>query len=95
MNRKEYKELKKELEANQDWKERFKKTKFAKGGGSSFECSDYEGMCSDLLDFISQELKAQTKRILDVWIRCGGKCLCCDLAEKAILIIREETSKSI
>ena len=51
------------MENNQDWKERFKKTKFAKSGGSSFECSDYEGMYSDLLNFISLELKAQEKRL--------------------------------
>ena len=35
------------------WEERFKQTRFAKEGGSSFEASDYEGMYDDLLKFIS------------------------------------------
>lgn len=38
------------------WEDRFAKTKFAKGGGSSFECSDYEGMYADLKSFIAAEL---------------------------------------
>ncbi|TVL99548.1 MAG: hypothetical protein CV087_17465 [Candidatus Brocadia sp. WS118] len=43
------------------WAERFKKTKFARGGGLSFECSDYEGIYEDLLSFIRQELTSQHK----------------------------------
>lgn len=35
-----------------EWEEKFKFTKFAKGGGSCFECCDYEGMYADLLIFI-------------------------------------------
>lgn len=43
-------------EVVKDWEDRFRETKFAKGGGLSFECSDYEGMYTDLLDFIASEL---------------------------------------
>lgn len=32
--------------------EEFDKTKFATGGGSSFECSDYEGMYVELKSFL-------------------------------------------
>lgn len=34
----------------------FALTKFAKGGGSSFECSDYEGMYNDLQVFLRAAL---------------------------------------
>jgi hypothetical protein len=40
---------------NESWIERYQQTKFAKGGGSSFECSDYEGMDADMQAFIQQE----------------------------------------
>lgn len=36
--------------------EEFEKTKFAKGGGYSFECSDYEGMYDDLKSFLSSAM---------------------------------------
>lgn len=43
-----------------DWEEEFKNTKFGKGGGLAFECSDFEGMYVELKDFIRQQrLKAQ------------------------------------
>lgn len=37
-------------------KERFEETQFAKGGGLSFEASDFEGMHADLKAFFHQEL---------------------------------------
>ena len=41
------------------WREDLKKTRmFSDEGGSSFECSDYEGMCEDMENFISQAIKA-------------------------------------
>jgi hypothetical protein len=50
--------------------EEFDKTKFATGGGSSFECSDYEGKYIELKDFIkSQIAKACNKALLAVNVR--------------------------
>ena len=43
--------MKKEIE------ERYKKTKFAKGGGSCFECCDYEEMDTELREFIQREVE--------------------------------------
>ena len=58
-------------------KEDFKKTKFAMGGGLSFECSDYEGMYDDLLSFIryfSQELIEKCgEEIIDIKIETQQK----------------------
>ena len=42
--------MKKEIE------ERYKKTKFAKGGGSCFECCDYEEMDIELREFVQEEI---------------------------------------
>lgn len=40
-----------------DIEEEFNKTKFAKGGGSSFECSDYEGMDTELRAFLKKHIE--------------------------------------
>ena len=37
------------------WEEEFKKTKFAKEGGSCFECCDYEEMYNGLKAFFRQK----------------------------------------
>ena len=48
----------------QDTLKEFENTKFAKGGGSSFECSDFEGMYIDMQDFITQKLREQKSLII-------------------------------
>jgi hypothetical protein len=42
-----------------NWKEEFDKTKFAKNGGSCFECCDYEEMKKDLQYLIKSLLDKQ------------------------------------
>ena len=37
---------------NTQLKKKFEKTRLCKEGGSSFECSDYEGIVDDMWDFI-------------------------------------------
>lgn len=37
--------------------EEFNKRKLMTMGGSSFECSDYEGICDDTIEFIKQSLE--------------------------------------
>jgi hypothetical protein len=46
-----------------EWEKRFAETKFAKGGGSCFECCDYEGMYNELKSFISSLLSAKDQEI--------------------------------
>ena len=48
-------------EANKE----FEDTKFAKGGGSSFECSDYEGMYDDLKSFLTQQITIAVEEALE------------------------------
>ena len=45
--------------------EKFKSSKFAKEGGSCFECCDYEEMYADLKQFISAALNSQIEVIKD------------------------------
>jgi hypothetical protein len=46
-----------------DSDKRLAKTKFAKSGGSCFECCDYESMYSELKSFLHQELDRARKEI--------------------------------
>lgn len=48
----------------QDTMKKFDETKFAKGGGSCFECCDYEDMYLDVKDFISQSIKTALKNVV-------------------------------
>ena len=56
----------------------FEETKFAKGGGSCFECSDYEGMYVDLKSFLSESMdeikQGERERLLaNICAKCRGK----------------------
>lgn len=44
--------------------QKFYQTRLGKEGGSSFECSDYEGICEDMKLFIDSLLAEQKKLIL-------------------------------
>ncbi len=46
-----------------EWEKEFENTTFAKGGGSCFECCDYEGMYTDLKDFIRTLLASEEARV--------------------------------
>jgi hypothetical protein len=52
-----------------DWREKFRNTKFAKGGGACFECCDYEAMYSELEALFASEIAAATARERE---RCVG-----------------------
>lgn len=54
---------------NKTFDERFAETKFAKEGGSCFECCDYEGMYVDLKSFLKQEIADALDRV--VLGKCG------------------------
>lgn len=43
----------------------FDETKFAKGGGSSFECSDYEDMYTELKSFSIETIRLVVEAIRD------------------------------
>ena len=47
---------------NKEIKERYKKTKFAKGGGSCFECCDYEEMDTEIREFVQKEIEEAIKQ---------------------------------
>jgi len=44
---------------------KFEETKFVKEGGSAFECSDYEIMYEELIDFISTTYPAYAKEFAE------------------------------
>lgn len=46
-----------------EWEKEFENTKFAKGGGLAFECSDYEGMYVELKDFIKKTLTTEREKV--------------------------------
>lgn len=47
-----------------EFEKEFETTKFATGGGSSFECSDFEGMYVDLKSFFSSSLRSAIEEAL-------------------------------
>ena len=53
------------MKINQQLKDKFAHTKFAKEGGSCFECCDYEGMYDDLLEFIQILVGDQVETMID------------------------------
>ncbi len=63
----------------EETKAEFAKTLFAKGGGSCFECCDYEGMYSDLQFFIAASHTRLIEKVIEMVegerekVRCG-KC---------------------
>ena len=59
-----------------DSDKRLAKTKFAKGGGSCFECCDYESMYSELESFLHQELDRARKEERKTILRPRSNC--CD-----------------
>lgn len=50
----------------------FEKTKFAKGGGSCFECCDYEEMYDDLLESLFKALKTERDEFREKIEKLGG-----------------------
>ncbi len=50
------------------WEEEFENTKFGKGGGSAFECSDYEGMYLDLKSFIRTLIAKERESVNQIWL---------------------------
>ena len=51
--------------------EEFKKTIFAKSGGTCFECCDYEAMYSDLEKFISDSLDSYLESVIPEKMELG------------------------
>lgn len=54
------------------WEKEFENTKFAKGGGLAFECSDYEGMYIELKSFIKKTLTTEREKVRE-WARERGQ----------------------
>lgn len=50
---------------NKDMEREFEETLFAKGGGSCFECCDYEGMYNDLKSFLLSQNTALYKKFIE------------------------------
>ena len=77
-------QISKDALAKKGWEKEFEKTKFAIGGGSSFECSDFEGMYVELKQFISS-LLVKEKQICQDAIRnyCDDHTECRKAIEEA------------
>ncbi|MFA6190701.1 MAG: hypothetical protein WC711_04315 [Candidatus Staskawiczbacteria bacterium] len=52
------------MNEKQTMEERFEDTNFAKNGGCWLECSDFEGSCLEMKDFVRSELKSQQERLV-------------------------------
>ena len=64
------------LKTMKDFDKEFSKTKFAKNGGSCFECCDYEEMYDELKQFFHSQLE----KILEDVLKCVPKhCICCEI----------------
>ena len=72
---------------NKEIKERYKKTKFAKGGGSCFECCDYEEMDTEIREFVQKEIeeaiKQERERIIE------------EIEKQGVIISKGELPKAI
>lgn len=53
------------VKQTQGWEKSLENTRLWKEGGSSFECSDYEGICEDMKHFISKTRSSQKQEIVE------------------------------